>query len=248
MYQALDTKASGYFWLKPQEKPAYLLGLRGYSPVACGGLCSGHLLAARCRCIALSVVSLVHQIPAAGRRRQCSMDIIFTRSSDRWDQTVVRRGDGVSLSVPVFGPLAPIPHDLAHYVVEVELGLDDGFWGSVAAGAIFDGMRIIGGRQRPHAKERSRAVLAANQRGVLRAEVLVDVAVRAMKGEPLGDLALSAMLPLVRTQAEATALAQRLRPTLDVECACWQAVPMGGQYLVVWPEATTRSRRSTRRR
>ncbi|HEX3272686.1 MAG TPA: hypothetical protein VHR15_18725 [Ktedonobacterales bacterium] len=48
------------------------------------------------------------------------------RSTDRWDQTIVTRQDGVRLSAPVFGPLEPIPQDLAHYVVEKELGLRDG--------------------------------------------------------------------------------------------------------------------------
>jgi hypothetical protein len=66
------------------------------------------------------------------------MDIAFTRSHDRRDETAVTRQDGVRLSVPVYGPLEPSPHDLAHYVVELELGLQDGFWASVAAGAIFD--------------------------------------------------------------------------------------------------------------
>jgi hypothetical protein len=54
------------------------------------------------------------------------MDICFIRSTDRHDQTIVTRQDGVRLSVPVYGPLDPIPHHLAHYVVEMELGLRDG--------------------------------------------------------------------------------------------------------------------------
>jgi len=34
----------------------------------------------------------------------------------------------VRLSAHVYGPLDQIPHDLAHYVVEMELGLRDGLW------------------------------------------------------------------------------------------------------------------------
>jgi hypothetical protein len=78
------------------------------------------------------------------------MDIHFIQSGYRRVGTIVTRQDGVRLSVPVFGPLEPIPHDLAHYVIELELGLQNGFWGSVAAGALFDGMKILAGRQRPH--------------------------------------------------------------------------------------------------
>ena len=54
------------------------------------------------------------------------MDIRFIRSNNRLDQPIVTRQDGVRLSVPVFGPLEPIPHDLAHYVVEKTVGLRDG--------------------------------------------------------------------------------------------------------------------------
>ena len=60
------------------------------------------------------------------------MDILFIQSGYPRVETIVTRQDGVRLSVPVFGPLDPIPHDLAHYVVERELGLQNGFWGSVA--------------------------------------------------------------------------------------------------------------------
>ena len=106
------------------------------------------------------------------------MDICFTRSTDRRDQTVVTRQDGVRLNVPVYGPLEPLPHDLAHYVVEREFGLRDGLWASVAGGAILKGMKAISGRQPPHARERSDAIQAANRRGILFAELAVDTVLR----------------------------------------------------------------------
>jgi hypothetical protein len=95
------------------------------------------------------------------------MDICFIRSTNRQDQTIVTRQDGMCLSVPIYGPLEPIPHDLAHFVIEMELGLRDGLWGSIAGGAILEGMKVISGRQRPHAKERSQAIQHANRQGIL---------------------------------------------------------------------------------
>ncbi|SRR6266487_1175032 len=77
------------------------------------------------------------------------MDILFIQSGHRRIETIVTRQDGVRLSVPVYGRLDPIPHDLGHYVIELELELQDGFWGSVATGALFGGMHILAGRQRP---------------------------------------------------------------------------------------------------
>ena len=164
------------------------------------------------------------------------MDILFIQSGHRRVETVVTRQDGVRLSVPVFGPLDPIPHDMAHYVIELELGLQNGFWGSVAAGALFEGMKILAGRQRPHAAERSRAVLAAHRQGIVVAEVLVDAALRAVRGMRLDDAPLPIDSPLARTHADLNALVARLRPALDSMCTSWLTIPPGGTLPVVWPD------------
>jgi hypothetical protein len=166
------------------------------------------------------------------------MDIVFRQSGHRREATVVRRHDGVRLSVPVFGKLEPIPHDLAHYVVERELGLQDGFWASVAAGAIFGGMAILEGRQPPHARERSRALIKANHHGILFAEVVVDAVMRAVRGDSLGADPLPIESPVVRssTRAERDALIAQLLPATHTMCAQWQAVPLGETLLLVWPD------------
>jgi hypothetical protein len=174
------------------------------------------------------------------------MDIVFTRSHDRRDQTVVVRQDGVRLRVPVFGKLNPIPHDLAHYVAECELRLHDGFWGSVADGAVFTGMAILDGRQRPHARERSREVQRANARGILFAEVVVEALMRAVSGERLSDEALPVEYAGVRTRADRDAILIALRPAMEAMVARWREVPMGGTLLVSWPDQPVRrTHRST---
>src|SRR5688572_1408322 len=105
------------------------------------------------------------------------MEITFTRIGERSYTTVVVRDDRVTIQVPSFDRPAWLPHDLAHYVVERALGLRQGFWGRVAAGAVFPGMTVVGGRQPPHAAARSQAAIrAAGQQGT-EAEVLVGVLV-----------------------------------------------------------------------
>jgi len=60
------------------------------------------------------------------------MQILITKG-ERADWIEARRDDGsvARESVPQKGPVA---HDLVHYVVESELGIERGFWGLVAAG------------------------------------------------------------------------------------------------------------------
>ena len=173
------------------------------------------------------------------------MEIIFTRSRDRWDQTIATRQDGVRVRIPVFGPLDPIPHDLAHYVVERELGLQDGFWGRVAAGALFGGMSVVDGRQKPHARERSRSLIAVNPYAIGFAEVVVGTVLHAVAGEALRPEALPVASPVVpsRTRADRDALVARLRPVVEAMCARWREVPQGGTLRVVWPEQRVPRRR-----
>ena len=170
------------------------------------------------------------------------MDITFYRSRDRADQTIVTRQDGVRLSVPVYGPLDPIPHDLAHFVVERELDLRQGFWASVADGAIYGGMRVLEGRQRPHARERSEALLKANHQHVLWAELLVGATLRAVEGTSLAEAAraLDAWIDRVDASSSGITLLKRLAPPTEAMCARWQSIPLGGTLLVEWPDRLAR--------
>jgi hypothetical protein len=166
------------------------------------------------------------------------MDILFRKSGFSREPSVASRSDGVSLSIPVFGRLDPIPHDLAHFVIELELDLQNGFFGSIADGAIFGGMHVLSGRQPPHAGERSRMVMKANHYPILFSEILVDVTLRALKDEAVGNKPLPITLAQIpsSTQAERMSLIRRLVPKMQEMCIRWQAVPIGETLLVVWPD------------
>lgn len=68
-----------------------------------------------------------------------------------------------------------IPHDLAHFVVEKAIEFKTGFWGTIADGAVFPSMIYEGGRRKPRAAERSMAILKANTRRLVEAEIFVNV-------------------------------------------------------------------------
>jgi hypothetical protein len=166
------------------------------------------------------------------------MDILFRKSGFSREPSVASRSDGVRLSIPVFGRLDPIPHDLAHFVIERELDLQNGFFGSIADGAIFGGMHVLSGRQLPHAGEHSRMVMKANHYPILFSEILVDRTLRALEGETVGIKPLPMTFPQIpsSTPADREALIQRLVPKMREMCMRWQAVPMGESLLVVWPD------------
>jgi hypothetical protein len=147
----------------------------------------------------------------------------------------------VRLSVPVFGPLEPIPHDLAHYVVEMKLDLRTGLWGSIAGGAVLEGMKVISGRQRPHAKERSQAIQLANHHGFMLAELAVGIALEAIKGKRLGEPLHSIGSPTmsITSHTNYVALAQKTRPAMEAMITRWRAIPMGETLVVSWPDDHT---------
>jgi hypothetical protein len=170
------------------------------------------------------------------------MDILFRKSGFSREPSEAIRRDGVHLSIPVFGRLDPIPHDLAHFVIETELDLCNGFFGSMADGAIFGGMHVLSGRQPPHAGEHSRTVMKANHYAILFSEILVDRTLQALKDEAVGNKPFPMTLPQIPSSslAERIALIRRLVPKMQEMCRRWQAVPVGETLLVVWPDSSRR--------
>src|SRR5882757_6287432 len=84
---------------------------------------------------------LDHISPLNGALRSTSMKMAVRRlDRDGRYVTSIARDDGVTFSMQGVGHNFAIPHDVAHYVVEKALGLDRGFWGSVADGAVFPSM------------------------------------------------------------------------------------------------------------
>lgn len=71
------------------------------------------------------------------------MEIAFRKLSDERHRVTVERADG-SLESVVLDTKDFLNHDLAHLAVEIELGIADGVWGSVARGGSLDGPGLDG--------------------------------------------------------------------------------------------------------
>src|SRR5689334_16635452 len=100
----------------------------------------------------------VHKLP----NKVAKMQIAVHRLDRTRYRSVLDRDDGVRYLLDGAGAKGRRPHDLVHYVVESQLGLESGFWGSIADGAVFPGMTWLYGRRRPHATDRGEAVMRAN--------------------------------------------------------------------------------------
>jgi hypothetical protein len=168
------------------------------------------------------------------------MDITFTKTGERTYATLVRRDDGVLLEVPSYDRPSALPHDLAHYIVEQGLGLSQGFWGSVAAGAMF-GLRLVSGRRRPHADERSRSVIKEAGQRLTEAEgfvfLLLEMARRNADYDwRAAQIYLSSMWQPQKgsrralKQEELTQVCEALREAEE----SWKRLAVGESFTVTW--------------
>jgi hypothetical protein len=170
------------------------------------------------------------------------MQIKIVRLDARRSESFATRDDRVVVHVPGYGPAVPLPHDLAHFVIEKELGLHKGFWGSVAGGAKFPGMSVVSGRQRPHAEARSAALCKANARRVTEVEVVISVLLQLMREGTAPTSRRAASLLAERWQPKKESEIAGLGPP-DMANLCerlqamaqrWSQVGIGSDLVVRW--------------
>ena len=171
------------------------------------------------------------------------MQIVVHRLDRTRYRSVIDRDDGVRYLLDGVGAKGRLPHDLVHHVVESEIGLDQGFWGSIADGAVFPSMTWLYGRRRSHATERGEAVMSANHDPLNAAEVLAAIFAAALERDFAGgEIVLAGEIhrrwtsrsgggggtDLSRDQTARTAAALR-----DM-AERWERTPVGQSLSVAW--------------
>lgn len=112
----------------------------------------------------------------------------------RFYRSLLHRPDGLLVEFQggaynkVGGPDRELPHDLAHLVVEQELGLRNGVWGVLEAGGMFRHTRVVAGRRAPHASRKGRRVIDEAGDEIMQAEVLVRLVCDVAAGVQPPDL------------------------------------------------------------
>ena len=167
---------------------------------------------------------------------------------------LVERDDGAvyRLNGSQSGPR--LPHDIMHFVVERELHIRDGIWGGIASGIIFDSMQHVSGRRPPHARERSRELLAGFRRPGLRAEVLASFVQCVASLDHPSDTQIMTLaatrlsvLPDADADVEPAEVAAAAQ-ALQVEAARWARLRVGEEISYEWPQTALAARRRARAR
>jgi len=183
------------------------------------------------------------------------MRVTFPRLPDHErGYALVERDDGAVYRL-YGGQAGPrLPHDIRHFVVERELRIQDGIWGGIAAGIVFDSMQHVSGRRPPHARERSKELLAGFRRRGLRAEMLASFVECVAGLDHPSDhqiLALAATQLAVLPDADADvdpAQVAAAAQALQVEAARWARLRVGEELSYEWPRTPPAARRARARK
>ena len=138
------------------------------------------------------------------------MQVMFSKSDDgrlcSWRAELPKHGRLQGSTMAARASHTDLPHDLAQFVVEAALGLEEGFWNLVANGATF---KSLGRRlTRP-----GRQLIADHRAELNRAEGIVNAHVEAWRdGNPTP-----------------------LGPALDAMLVRWRALQVGEELVVEWP-------------
>jgi hypothetical protein len=149
------------------------------------------------------------------------MEVTFTKAAHakHFPIWVARKGKSRIAGAILGRDPRHLPHDIVTFVVERELRIVDGFFGTVAAGGTFRSMA-----KRRHGD--GKAAIARNRAGLNRAEHLV--------GTTWADW----------LAGRDTACNEALDATLDA----WRSLPPGGQLTLAWPTPACSARQQPERR
>jgi hypothetical protein len=166
----------------------------------------------------------------------------FIKAETARYRSVLHRPDGVRVEFEggsynkLGGRGESVPHDIAHLIVEDELGLTGGVWGVLVAGGLFGHARVVGGRQAPHAAERGRAIIAAAGDRIMQAEMVTRVVCDVVRGDLQRHPAVlrSALGKRWWTDRLTAEILDRCRTRLRDVAADWQALPPHRALTLQW--------------
>ena len=158
------------------------------------------------------------------------MKVTFTRTRDR--------GYSVSVEGPGIDPVkmhpAPgyderLPHDVAHFIVENELGIMGGVFGQIAAGGTANTFFSSDAKYPKKARDRGKKIAKANKKDALFSEHAIYAAQsRWEKHDIIPDTKIPGA-DIIRIIGEFESFAER-----------WSKLPIGGSITLEWKAATRR--------
>lgn len=166
------------------------------------------------------------------------MRVTFTRTGERRYRVSVE-GPGVVSAVmdPAPGYDPRLPHDMAHFVVENELGLM-GVFGQLASGGHAGTFRPTGDQEGRRTVKSGKRIAIASRKDAALSERVIFLAQRTWTGAPTD-------VPSVKEVSGADT--SRICREFDAVSAVWSKLKVGGSMTLEW-KAKLKSRKAAARR
>ena len=154
------------------------------------------------------------------------MKVTFTKTAQRRYRVSVE-GPGVvsSFMEPAAGYDTRLPHDMAHFVVENELGINGGVFGQLAAGGNARTFRPTIERRGRKVAKRGNRIAVANRKDALLSERLVCVACQTWN---------NVLTDLTPVQGVSVADIRRVCREFDLVSAVWSKLATGESMTLLW--------------
>ncbi len=154
------------------------------------------------------------------------MNVTFTRTAER-NYRVSVEGPGVvsSWMEPAPGYDARLPHDMAHFVVENELGITGGIFGQLAAGGHACTFHPTDPQVRRKVVKRGKRLAVANRDDAGLSEKVVYLACRTWTNDFAG---------MTLTDGVSAEDIRRVCREFDAVSAIWSKLAVGESMTLVW--------------
>ena len=163
------------------------------------------------------------------------MNVIFTRTGERRYRVSVE-GPGVvsSWMEPAPGFDARLPHDMAHFVVENELGITGGVFGQLAAGGLANTFHPSDEQLRRKLYKRDSRIAAVNRHDAILSEKVVSMALQAWNND---------LSQAPAAEGVSTKVIMRICQQFDVVSAVWSKRGIGESMTLAWRGNAGRTKR-----
>lgn len=170
------------------------------------------------------------------------MNVTFTRTGERRYRVSVDGPRVISSWMePAPGYDERLPHDMAHFVVENELGLDGGIFGQLASGGTAGTFQPVDVETRRKVVKKGIKILDANRDDAALSEKVVHLACSTWKNEL--DFAGAAK------GAASTEDIKKICCQFDAVSAVWAKLDVGESMTLIWRSSlASAGRRSQKRR
>jgi hypothetical protein len=173
-----------------------------------------------------------------------TMQVTFTRTAERRYRVSVD-GPGVvpSFMEPAPGYDARLPHDMAHFVVEREMGIAGGVFGQLAQGGHANTFRPQGEQPRTRVIKRGNRLADQYREDGMLSEKIVGIAWRIWNSGGV------AAIPAAGVDGVSAEDLRRICRAFDEVSAAWSRLRVGESMTLAWsPDARGDRQRPARRR